>query len=244
MTADPPPAIIPVDLGPRAREAGIRAAFTTRAAGNFGLDVGDDPGSVHARRAGLRGWAGREVLFADHVHGTNVLDGAANYPSEPIGDAWVTNAPAALAVLSADCLPILSFDVEQRVIGAAHAGRVGLLAGILPATTTRMRELGATDIRAVIGPGICGACYEIFPKMAEELMTHDDAGWALTTSHWGTPSLDLQALARTQLERLGVTIVESFGCTLEDPRFFSHRSTDRFNGRQAGLLALTPRDQR
>lgn len=231
----PAPALIPVDLGRAASAAGIRAAFTTRAAGNLGLDVGDDPGAVHARRSGLRDWAGVEVSFAHHVHGSSVLAGGAEHRAEPVGDAWCADVPCAVGVLAADCLPVLFADPAQRVIGAAHAGRVGLLDGVLEAAVGRMGDLGARDISAVIGPSICGKCYEVSPELADEALAR---GFEVGVSRWGTPALDLPSIARGKLEDLGVGVTSFGACTLEDPRFFSHRSSDRFDGRQGGLIVM------
>lgn len=232
---DPAPAILPLDLGPDAHSAGIRAAFTTRAAGNLGLKVGDDPGAVHMRRTGLRAWAGREVAFAGHIHGTSILDGARAYTSEPIGDGWCAGQPSAFAVIAADCLPILLHDADARVIAAVHAGRVGLLAGVVNAAITKMRALGAMRISAVIGPAICGQCYEVSPELASAAGAE---GHPVTTSRWGTPALDLPQIAAQELTDLGAEVTQFEACTLEDPRFFSHRSSDRMDGRHGGLIVM------
>lgn len=235
MMPPPAPAILPLDLGPDARGAGIRAAFTTRAAGNLGLDVDDDPGAVHARRVGLRAWAGHEVAFADHVHGTTVLDGTRDHGPEPAADGWCAAGPSALAVLAADCLPILLHDSRARVIAAVHAGRVGLLAGVLPATLQEMRARGAERISAVIGPAICGKCYEVSPELASAVR---DRGYSVRTSRWGTPALDLPEIAARELTDLGAVVTRFETCTLEDPRFFSHRSSERMDGRHGGLIVM------
>lgn len=238
MLPSPPPALLQIDLGEAARGAGIRAAFTTRVAGNLGLDVGDDPGAVQALRSGLREWAGSPVYFADHVHGTRVLDPGLVEASgsEPVGDAWCASAPVALGVLAADCLPVLFYDPSAQVVGAAHAGRVGLFAGVLTATVARMRERGARRIEAVIGPRICGACYEVSAELAE---TATAAGHEVGRSRWATPALNLPTLAIDELEQLDVSVRDLGWCTWEDPRFFSHRSGDRSEGRHAGLIVMT-----
>ncbi len=229
------PSLLPVNLGEAARAAGIRAAFTTRAAGNLALDVGGPADRVHASRGALREWAGGPVRFAHHVHGVAVLDPSLPRDGDPTGDAWATAAPAALGVLAADCLPVLLFDPAARVIGAAHAGRVGVLSGVLTSTVNAMRALGAGGIHALVGPAICGSCYEISPEMARELVR---AGVAVGTSRWGTPSIDLPRIAAAELHAQGVNVTLSGWCTREDPRFFSHRSPDRAGGRHAGLIAM------
>lgn len=234
--------LLEVDLGADAGAAGIRAAFTTRAAGNLGLDVPDDPVAVRSRRARLRQWARAPIHFAEQVHGTGVLTPAATGPppaagSDPMGDAWWAKEPAALAVHAADCLPVLFFDAHTRIIGAAHAGRVGLLAGVLEHTVSAMRMGGAEAIEAVIGPAICGDCYEISSSMATDLA---GAGVPVATSRWGTPALNLPAIARAVLTGCGVDVRDLHICTRTDERFFSHRSTDRSGGRHAGLIVRGP----
>lgn len=237
----------PVDLGP-----GIRAGFTTRAAGNLARDVGDDPAKVTARRERLSAWAGAPVRFAHHIHGGQVLEPELAAPAaDPVGDAWCTTAPVPLAVHAADCLPVLLADPSARVVGAAHAGRRGLLelsdpvGGVLAATVAAMRARGAEQIRAVIGPSICGKCYEVPEHMARAA---DAAGVPRARTRWGTPALDLPAIARAQLAALGVGVTVNGWCTLEDNRFFSHRTETtgrgavlgaRPRGRHAGVVALT-----
>jgi len=241
MKRSPAPAFLEVDLGAACREAGIVAGFTTRAAGNLALDVGDDPARVHARREVVAALAGRGVEFAHHVHGTRVLDphrpeaSAREDPiPDPCGDAWCAEAPAGLGVLAADCLPVLFADPTTGTIGAAHAGRVGLLAGVLAATVAQMRRRGAREILAVIGPAICGRCYEVSPELARDVSA---LGVRPGRSHWGTPALDLPEIAERQLRGLGVDGRTLGWCTREDPRFFSHRSATRSGGRQAGVIA-------
>src|SRR5699024_10513602 len=128
MSHSPAPAFLEVDLGAASREAGIVAGFTTRAAGNLALDVGDDSDRVRARRETVAALAGRGVEFAHHVHGTRVLDpqrpeaAAREDPvPDPCGDAWCAEVPAGLGVLAADCLPVLFADPTTGTIGAAHA---------------------------------------------------------------------------------------------------------------------------
>lgn len=232
---NPPPAIIQLDLGPEAAAAGIRGACTTVAAGNYGLDVEDDPGTVHARRTSLRAWAGQPVQFSHHVHGTDVCDATAQHPSEPVGDAWVSNASAAFSIQTADCVPVLAFDSRAGVIGAAHAGRIGIKAGVIPQMIERMHALGAASISAIIGPAICGQCYEAPAGLAEEFLDH---GLPTATTSWGTPSLDLPAGAAQQLQSAQVQVHSLEICTYTDERFFSHRSSDRMDGRFVSLLSL------
>jgi YfiH family protein len=154
-------------------------------------------------------------------------------------DALVTRLPGvALMMRVADCVPVLLADEEAGVIAAAHAGRVGLLADILVNTLACMREHGATLVRAWVGPHICGSCYEVSQEMCTEVgLTHPEM---VSTTSWGTPSLDLEKGVTAQLRSLGVSNIELHNpCTLTDPSLFSYRE-DPTTGRQAGLIWLMP----
>lgn len=137
--------------------ARVRRVFSTRAGGrsggvyawfNLSAGVGDDPAAVAANRERVRSELGVPVVYLAQVHGTRVAtvtaDPAPGDPDVPDTDAVVTaRAGVGLAVLSADCVPILLADPVAGVVGAAHAGRVGAAAGVLPATLAAMTALGA-----------------------------------------------------------------------------------------------------
>jgi YfiH family protein len=146
-----------------------------------------------------------------------------------------------LGVLVADCLPVLLSDPEAGVIGAAHAGRRGLLAGVLERTVEAMESRGATRdrIEAAIGPAICGTCYEVPEAMRTEASARIPALHALTS--WGTPALDLRAGAVTVLEGMGVDrarIDAENPCTFEDQDYVSYRR----DGRAGHIAGLVMRD--
>src|SRR5690606_19895748 len=142
--------------------------FSTRAGGhsrgdfatfNLSPSVGDDPAAVAANRARLRRELGVPVVFLEQVHGTRVatVDAvpAADAPDEPATDAVVTALPrVGVAVLTADCVPVLLADPEAGVVGAVHAGRVGAASGVLPAAVAAMEALGARRqaLEVVLGP--------------------------------------------------------------------------------------------
>ena len=233
------------------REAGIegvRAGFTTRYGGtstgayaeaDLARHVGDDEASVTANRRLLEAWAGAPVVFVSQVHGRDVLvvDAAPTSPPDGGHDALVTATPGlGLAVLVADCLPVLLADRGAGVVGAVHAGRPGLAAGVLDATLEAMAALGA-DLAAtvaVLGPAAGGCCYEVPADLRAEVDT-DVPGSAATTT-WGTPSLDLRAGAARALERWGVRDVRTVGgCTIEDPALYSYRR-EGVTGRFAGVV--------
>lgn len=222
-----------------------RGLFTTReqagGPGNLALHVPDEPARVLARRAALcerLGVAG--LVFADQVHGDRVAvvdtdDGTV----EGVDALVVRRSGLAVATLAADCLPVLLVDPSARVAAAAHAGRPGLVAGVLLRTLEMMRSLGAREITAVIGPAVCGACYELPEAMADDVGAAVPGARAITRT--GTPSVDLRAGAERQLTgALGVEVAVRHvgGCTLEQPdRFSSHRA-DPGSGRHAGVVWL------
>jgi len=251
----------PLELLPALLGAGVVAGFATRGGGssqapydslNLAFTVGDEPAAVRANRAALltaAAPAAQMMVWAEQVHGGDVAvvtegRGPDNQPGEqavPGVDALVTTTPGLLLCIRvADCLPVLFADAHAGVIGAAHAGRRGLVAGILHGTVAAMESLGAERgrIRAVIGPGICGRCYEVPATLAAEVGGVLPGSRAVTT--WGTPSLDLPAAAYRVVQGLALGAVELVDeCTAEQPdRWFSYRRAQR-TGRFAGFVALT-----
>lgn len=236
-----------------------RRVVTTRAGGrstgpfarfNLSTGVGDDPVAVAANRRRVAAELGVPVVFLEQVHGTRVatvdraaVDRAAapGAPDVPGTDAAVSAVPGvALAVLAADCVPVLLADPQAAVLGAAHAGRVGAAAGVLPATVAAMTALGARPdrIEVLLGPAVCGGCYEVPAAMREEVAAVLPGSAARTRR--GTPALDLRAGLRRQLVGLGVTRVGADPrCTVEDRELFSHRRDGR-TGRLAALTWLDP----
>ncbi|HLU59018.1 MAG TPA: peptidoglycan editing factor PgeF [Pseudonocardia sp.] len=233
----------------------VRRVVTTRAGGrsrgdfasfNLSPRVGDDPASVAANRERLRRELGVPVVFLEQVHGTNVatIDAVPDpdAPDVPATDAVVTALPrVGIAVLAADCVPVLLADPAAGVVGAAHAGRVGAAAGVVPATVEAMEALGARRdaLEVLLGPAICGGCYEVPERMRAEV----DArlpGSAVRTRR-GTPGLDLRAGLYHQLVELGVARIGGDPrCTRETPDLYSHRRDPR-SGRQAAITWLDPR---
>lgn len=220
---------------------GLRIAFTDRSAGNLALHVGDDPEAVHTRRRALQAHLGlgpQPLQFMEQVHSATVAAVTPGTGEEavPVADALISaGALVPLAVMVADCVPVLLAGTGpggEPVAAAAHAGRAGLLSGILPNTVEAMHDAGAVSLRAWIGPSVCGRCYEV-----PESMLADAAHLpgARSQTSWGTPALDLPAAAEGQLTALGVETVRIPGCTLEEPALFSHRR-DAPTGRFAGLI--------
>lgn len=231
----------------------IEVAFTDRHGGvsggpyaslNLAAHTHDDRDAVaeNLRRAvtafGGAGAAARTVCMTQ-VHGAevHVVDRVLDEP--PVGDALVTAVPGlVLVVRVADCVPVLLADPAVGVVGAAHAGRAGLAAGVVPATVAAMRGLGATDLVAWVGPSVCGACYEVPEEMRADVAGQVPEAWAETS--WGTPALDIGAGVRAQLRASGVPASVTERCTVEDEDLFSHRRQGAASGRFAGLVRVRP----
>jgi polyphenol oxidase len=137
-------------------------------------------------------------------------------------------------VRAADCVPMLLADESGEVIGAAHCGRPGLVAGIVPATVAAMRGLGAGPLTAWLGPHVCGRCYEVPQQMQDDVAATEPT--ARATTSWGTPSLDLGAGVAAQLGREDVRVVDLSRCTIESSDLFSYRRDGALSGRQAGVI--------
>jgi len=184
-------------------------------------------------RLGLLGLAGVRQIHSSRV--IELPDGVGVSADLATADGLVTSARGVgLLIRVADCLPVLLADPEAGVIGAAHAGRVGLLDGVLPATIAAMRRLGARHVTAWIGPHICGRCYEVPPDMAQAAWQRLPATRALTAR--GTPAIDLGQGAAAQLTELGCACHRFDPCTQETSAFFSYRRDGRRSGRQAGII--------
>lgn len=254
-----PPSALCCDWSP---PPGVGATATTRAGGvsgppfgaadgsatglNLGAHVGDDPGAVATNRARLAAVLPAPVRWLDQVHGTEVHDAdtpeAPATAAPPRADAAVTTrADVVLAVLTADCLPVLLASDDARVVGIAHAGWRGLAAGVVEATVAAMRPRAAPSARilAWLGPAIGPAAFEVGDEVREAFCDVDPAA-AAAFAHGardGKWQADLVRLARQRLARAGVVDVRGSGlCTYADPsRFWSHRRDGR-GGRMASLV--------
>ncbi|MFD5847724.1 peptidoglycan editing factor PgeF [Streptomyces chartreusis] len=240
-------------IGQRDTVSGAHFAFTDRWGGvsaapyeelNLGGAVGDDPGTVTANReiaAKSLGLDPGDVVWMNQVHGSGVavVDGPWRDRPVPEVDAIVTaRRGLALAVLTADCVPVLLADPVAGIAAAAHAGRPGMIAGVVPAALRAMTELGADPARIVArtGPAVCGRCYEVPDAMRAEVAAEEPTAYAETS--WGTPAVDVAAGVHAQLARLGVhDRAQSPVCTLESGDHFSYRR-DRTTGRLAGYVWL------
>lgn len=224
--------MISVDLGPAAT-----GMFTTRAGGvsappyrglNLGGMSGDDPQAVARNRQIAAQALGAPITFADQVHGIGVLG-----PEQTDGEADVVlGTDRAVGVLVADCVPVLL--AAPGIVAAVHAGRRGLLAGVVQAALQAIARRGAPATHAAIGPAICGNCYEVPEALRAEAVAHDPVLGSRTS--WGTPAIDLAAGVHAILRRAGVGHIERVRrCTFTDARLYSYRREGR-TGRFGGLI--------
>jgi YfiH family protein len=211
---------------------------------NLSPSVGDAPEAVAANRDRLAAATGHrpgQIAWMAQVHGSTVavVDRAPRDPV-PATDGLVTATPdVLLAVLVADCVPMLLADTSAGVVGAVHAGRRGAAAGIAARAVAAMTGVGAVPatIDVLLGPAICGACYEVPAGMRDEVEAALPG--SASTTRQGTPALDLRAGLARQLADLGVArIVVDPRCTFETPELYSHRR-DEPTGRFAGVAWVT-----
>jgi YfiH family protein len=214
---------------------------------NLGGHVGDDPAAVAANRQRLADELSLppdHLIWMEQVHGrtATVVDGPRDEAVEAT-DAVVATRPGLAAVaLVADCVPILLSDRDAGVVAAVHAGRVGARVGVLPAALAAMEQAGARLDRteALLGPSVCGECYEVPAAMRDDVAQHLPG--SATKTRNGTPGLDLRAGLWRQLADAGVArIGVDPRCTVEDRTLFSHRR-DGTTGRFAAITWLEPQE--
>jgi polyphenol oxidase len=243
--------------------SGIRHAFFTREGGvsgglywslNAGVGSRDNAGNVaenRARMAAALAVTPDHLLTAYQIHSPNVVVAQAPWPitERPRADAIVTRTPGiAVGVSTADCGPILFADPRARVVGAAHAGWRGALAGVAEAAIAAMERLGAAReyIRAALGPTIQQDNYEVGPDLIARFAAEDAVSnrYFSPAARSGHAQFDLAGYITSRLRRAGVRQVEDIGlCTYSDPaRFFSfRRSTHRAEadyGRHVNAIVL------
>lgn len=207
---------------------------------NLGAHVGDDPAAVGRNRTTLAqevAVGDDRIVWMNQVHGAEVARVQQPWRGDPPGvDGVVTDeSDLALAVLVADCTPVLLADPAAGVVGAVHAGRPGMLAGVVPAAIEQMRQAGASSPVAVVGPSVCGRCYEVPAQMREDAARTAPASSAVSWS--GTPAIDVASGVVSQLADHDVPVTWLPGCTRERKDLFSYRRA-RTTGRFAGVVVL------
>jgi YfiH family protein len=201
---------------------------------NLGDHVGDDLEVVVGNRALVSAKFG-STQYMNQVHGNRVAIIEEVTDEVPTADALVTGIPGiTLAVMVADCIPLLL--KSKDAVAAVHVGRKGLLNRVAEKAIDVMREISDAQISAIIGPAICGKCYEVSPEIFSEVTASHPESASQTRSN--TPSLDLVAALISDLGKLGITEIDNQSrCTLEDKDLYSYRR-DGATGRQAGLVWL------
>jgi YfiH family protein len=228
----------------------VRHGFFTREGGvsvgpyvslNGSLSGGDDRAAVLINRgrvaAALQVEAGR-LLGLTQVHGSAVVPVSSAWPAGagPQADAMVSSTSGiGLVIITADCSPVLLADAQGGVIGAAHAGWRGALAGVLEATVAAMQALGARRIAACVGPCIGQDSYQVGADLHDAVTaTTADATRFFRADgpeHW---RFDLSAYCAARLTQAGVATTQLHLDTCADPkRFFSHR-----RGHQMSAISL------
>jgi YfiH family protein len=244
---------LPVITGPR--WTGVRYFCTTRAGGvsrppydtlNLSARAGDEPHMVEENRSRLRAILPSDPLWLWQVHGSDVVDADGTLPQEPAADASVTTTLGrVLAIMVADCLPILIADDKGKVLGAIHAGWRGLAGGVVERTLQVMQAKAPQSLgwRAWIGPGIGPDAFKVGQDVFDVFAATDpqvQRFFIARREHPGKWFADLPGLARWRLQRAGVEHIASCDfCTVNDARrFFSYRR-DGLTGRMAMLAWLS-----
>ncbi len=237
--------------------AGVRYGCTTREGGvsdgawasfNLGLHTGDERGAVIENRRRLAASLPGEPFWLEQVHGCVVAD--ADVPTQadvavPRADAAVTMQPGrVLAIMTADCVPVVIADMQGRALGMAHAGWRGLAAGVLEATVQALTAKCAGGVwRAWVGPCIGQRHYEVGDELRHAFVDADAATARFFSAETlpGKWQADLAGLARHRLEMIGMYSVEVAGlCTYEHAGlFYSYRRAAE-TGRMATLAWIEP----
>ena len=206
-------------------------AFLSR---NLATHVGDDHAVVLANRARLESDLALPIQYMDQVHGKAVATIERQIISPPIADALLTqSAGIGLAVMVADCIPLLLASTET--VAAVHVGRKGLMNKVALEAIQEMRSHGASDMTAVVGPSICGRCYEVSQDVYDDVVKSFPL--AASKTRQGRFALDLSRALIDQLQNFGIEIIDEGRCTVEDKNLYSYRR-DGVTGRQLGVVWL------
>jgi YfiH family protein len=215
-----------------------RHGFSTTELGSMGLTGAPDPAAVMHRRERLAEAVGFDLAraaLAEQVHGSSVrsfrqADGVPAGQTVRRTDVLTSDVPGqALLTFHADCYPLLVVDRGRGAVGAAHAGWRGTLEGAGQALVRAMRTAHGSDpadLLVLIGPGICGRCYEVGPEVVAAFRERLPGAGRCLSPRGDRATLDLACVLRLQLEAAGVpagNVSAIASCTREDSRWFSHR---------------------
>jgi YfiH family protein len=218
---------------------------------NLGLHVGDDRSTVQKNREALKVVLPNEPIWLNQVHGTQVIDAdnKNDWSNVPSADASVTSTPGqVLAIMTADCLPVLLASKDGKVIGAAHAGWRGLAAGVIEQTVALMRAKQSNqthsetetqaEILAYLGPAIGPHAFEVGSEVREIFIAQSPASAACFEQLQEKDKYlaDIYGLACLRLNALGIEQIEGGDeCTLQNPDYFSYRR-DQQTGRMGSFI--------
>lgn len=206
-------------------------AFLSR---NLATHVGDEHSTVLSNRNQLQSEIGLPIEYMNQVHGDVVVRIDEGLAGEPTADALLTQrTDIALAVMVADCIPLLL--AASHTVAAVHVGRKGLLNEVAVAALQEMRSIDDSQITAIVGPSICGQCYEVSRDVFEEVTNSFPLSASMTRT--GGLALDLVRPLIAQLQQQGVHVIDESRCTVEDGNLFSYRR-DGVTGRQVGVVWL------
>lgn len=221
---------------------------------NCGLGSGDDPALIaeNRRRAAAAILPGAALTGLYQVHGNRcvIVDAASDLAARPEADAIATRTPGVLlGILTADCVPVLFADAKAGVVGAAHAGWKGAIAGVTDATLDAMERLGADrkSIVAAIGPCIARASYEVDDGFVARFLADDPANeHFFAAAKPGHAMFDIAAYVAARLAAAGVATVAIGGqdSYAEEAAYFSYRRAchrgENGYGRQISVIGFKP----
>jgi len=200
--------------------------------------VGDVDADVRRNFAEVRSMVdAQDLAIMRAEHGRRATFATADGMCDP-ADVIVTKTPGlALLALAADCVPIALVDPASRIVAVAHVGWRGLLAGAVDSALDAMNVAGAhvSQITAVVGPSICGSCYEVSTDVAKEITRHHPEA-AVDERH-----VDLAKAVIERLKAQGTSVKEIAACTYENTALFSHRRAGGPTGR-GGMVVMLPRE--
>jgi YfiH family protein len=221
----------------------VNYSFTDRTGGkstgaflsnNLATHVGDDHATALANRTLLEVELGFPIQFMDQVHGSVVASIGSEIVATPTADALLTQAKGiGLAVMVADCIPLLLSN--SKSVAAVHVGRKGLMNEVAMGAIQAMRAIDPSEITAIVGPSICGRCYEVSQDVFDEVSGKFPLSASQTRD--GGIALDLSRALIAQLQASGVQVLDEGRCTVEDGNLYSYRR-DGVTGRQVGVVWL------